>query len=181
MGKLMDAMSDPLNTDQISWLPDGKVFAILNRNKFIGDVLPKYFGAKSKYLHFKTQLKKWGFIQLKSSTREIYFHKYFQRDHRLLCSKMRIASPKSKFQVAFRKENMKGRVSATLRGYLNTLEKPVHIIDPSFNFPSTLTSFHSINKNTSAQNGAKNAVSRIIKVDRYASLGLFKMIKTGIR
>lgn len=130
-------------------------------------------------------LKQWGFIQFKSSTREIYFHKYFQRDHRLLFSKMRFASPRSQFQAALHKSNIKGRISDTaVGGYRSPLDmkakKSVHIIDPPFISGSTLTKLHTIiNENYSEWVGTKYTVSKK-KLDKFKLSGLFKTIKKGV-
>jgi len=167
--KLMGAISDPRNADAITWLPHGKAFVILNRKNFENHVLPSYFGTRGiKYEHFLAKLlKHWNFIRLKSSTgrREIYFHKYFQRDRPTLCNRMLCYSSRrqSQFQVA--RKNTKGRIPATTEGgsiMIQATKKPVQttFVEPPFPSNSALLkSSNAINNTRTSCNGTKDTVS----------------------
>ena len=57
--KLMEILSDPVNYDAISWLPDGQAFVIRNRTLFAENVLPQYFTRQAKYSSFTRKLNRW--------------------------------------------------------------------------------------------------------------------------
>ena len=47
-------------SDAVSWLPHGRSFKVLDPDKFMNLVVPKFFKA-TKYRSFQRQLNLWGF------------------------------------------------------------------------------------------------------------------------
>jgi len=100
--KLMDILSDPANEDAVCWHPNGKVFVIVNRQKFSKRILPKYF-RKSKYTSFTRKLNRWNFTRLtRGRQQSTYYHEFFQKDKENLCTQMYCNNDRSKF-AAFAK------------------------------------------------------------------------------
>lgn len=65
----------------VSWLPSGKSFAIMDKEKFIREVLPRFF-KETKFESFHRRLKRWGFrTAYKTSTygtrQVVYTHDLF--------------------------------------------------------------------------------------------------------
>ena len=79
--RLMEVLADEENHHAINWLPHGKSFMIVNREKFCDQVLPKICSRKSKYSSFTRKLSRWSFARVTRGP-EIgsYFHKFFQKD-----------------------------------------------------------------------------------------------------
>ena len=71
----MEVLSNDEISDIICWLPHGKGFAILKKNKFATQILPLYF-KQSKYTSFTRKLKRWGFTRVTAGTElGAYYHK----------------------------------------------------------------------------------------------------------
>lgn len=101
--RLMEILSDPAHTDTIMWCPNGRIFTIIDRQKFALTVLPKYFGGKEiKYASFSRKLKRWNFkrVTMKGRGPVSYHHEYFQRDNEALCTQMYCNNIRAKFAVA---------------------------------------------------------------------------------
>lgn len=77
---LMEALNDPVNHDAINWLPHGKAFTVLNRDKLCHDVLPKICGHKTKkYSSFTRKLSQWNFHHVTMGPEAgSYYHEYFE-------------------------------------------------------------------------------------------------------
>ena len=91
---LMNILGNPLFASIITWSTDGKSFIINSRKDFKEKVLPVYFN--SNFDSFLRKLKRWGFVKDKSRrqggpTLE-FSHRYFRRDDRSLCFRMRCNS-----------------------------------------------------------------------------------------
>lgn len=72
----------------ITWLPSGKSFCILDKERFTKNVLPTYF-REAKFESFSRRIKRWGFRKMYTTglKQVIYTHDLFQKD-RLDLSKM---------------------------------------------------------------------------------------------
>jgi hypothetical protein len=65
--------------DIITWMPHGRSFTILDRNKFVQSVLPVYFKA-SRMASFAKQLNAYGFVKIKQGVNQYtYYHPFFLR------------------------------------------------------------------------------------------------------
>lgn len=85
----MDLLSNKEVVDVISWLPHGESFIIYDREKFVSDILPVFF-KESKFPSFARKLNRWGFERINRGVETGSFkHKYFKRDNRELCKKMK--------------------------------------------------------------------------------------------
>ena len=62
--QLKDILVEEDNTDSIAWLPHGKSFMVLNRKKFVDQVLPRYLCKATKYTSFTRKLSRWNFIRV---------------------------------------------------------------------------------------------------------------------
>jgi len=70
----------------ISWLPHGRAFMVHDVEKFVAEVLPKYFN-HSKFSSFQRQLNSYGFRRFtQGRDAGAYYHESFQRGRPYLCS-----------------------------------------------------------------------------------------------
>jgi len=72
----------------VSWLPDGNSFQVHDQDRFVKEILPKFF-RQSKYKSFQRQLNLWGFQRLNKAVRGAYQHNWFVRGKSELCSNMK--------------------------------------------------------------------------------------------
>mmetsp|Transcript_31868 Transcript_31868/g.48489 ORF Transcript_31868/g.48489 Transcript_31868/m.48489 type:complete len:272 (-) Transcript_31868:476-1291(-) len=127
--RLMEILSDPAHTDTIMWCPNGRIFTIIDRQKFALTVLPKYFGGKEiKYASFSRKLKRWNFrrVTMKGRGPVSYHHEYFQRDNEALCTQMYCNNIRAKFAVAKTTSEEKNKESSKhsssdYKGYAPTM------------------------------------------------------------
>jgi Heat shock transcription factor len=86
---LDDADKDGL-TNIVSWLSNGKGFAIHNKKKFVESVLPKYFTKNEvQFTSFTRKLRRWGFRSNRMGHNKIsYSHQMFLRGDEVSCQKM---------------------------------------------------------------------------------------------
>jgi len=76
---LHQILSEPKFHDIITWLPHGRSFKVLDRDKFIDDVAHEFFSF-NKYRSFSRQLNLWGFSRISEGCDHgSYYHKYFHR------------------------------------------------------------------------------------------------------
>lgn len=68
----------------VSWTPNGDSFAIHNPDKFVNEVLPRYFKRQNKFKSFEALLNHWGF----RSGSNGFKHACFVRDYPSLCNHM---------------------------------------------------------------------------------------------
>jgi len=82
----------------IAWLPHGRVFAILDPNAFVSDVLPRHFSSSCGLSTFLRRLYKWGFriIRMKQPDAGAYCHDFFVGDNPGMCRGMKPVKSASK-------------------------------------------------------------------------------------
>lgn len=97
--KLMEILNEVSNQNSIAWLPHGKAFLIINRQKFANEVLPKYF-RKTKYTSFTRKLNRWNFTRvIRGPEMGSYHHEFFQRGNEALCTQMYCKNDRAKYAV----------------------------------------------------------------------------------
>lgn len=65
--KLWEIINDPKNSEYISWMPDGKALQVLNVEKFVKLILPKYY-KQSNFASFVRQLNMYGWHKVQDVT-----------------------------------------------------------------------------------------------------------------
>mmetsp|Transcript_10543 Transcript_10543/g.19157 ORF Transcript_10543/g.19157 Transcript_10543/m.19157 type:complete len:623 (-) Transcript_10543:142-2010(-) len=86
---LMQIMSSEAFNGIISWLPHGRGFVILDRERFTSTILPRYFDG-ARFTSFTRRLKRWSFVRVPSGPElGAYYNKKFVRDQPELVQDMR--------------------------------------------------------------------------------------------
>lgn len=85
--KLHALLDDNPFEDIISWQPHGRSFSIHKPDRFVAEVMPKYF-KQSKFSSFLRQLNLYSFTRQRAlgPDKGGYYHKFFLRGRRDLCS-----------------------------------------------------------------------------------------------
>lgn len=63
--KLHKLLSDPNNSDIVTWMPHGRAWKILDKERLLSIAIPAYFG-QTKFESFTRQLSGWGFKRMHS-------------------------------------------------------------------------------------------------------------------
>lgn len=88
---LTELESDARHTNIVSFLPHGRAFRVHNKERFIAEILPKYFGGQGKWTSFLRQLKLYGFLRVGTGPDKVSFwaccHSIFALLLRLLTHK----------------------------------------------------------------------------------------------
>mmetsp|Transcript_34503 Transcript_34503/g.52141 ORF Transcript_34503/g.52141 Transcript_34503/m.52141 type:complete len:323 (+) Transcript_34503:185-1153(+) len=96
----MEILSNEENSDIITWLDHGKGFVIIQKKRFVLEVMPKFF-KQSKYTSFTRKLNRWGFTRVsRGPEMGAYYHRLFQRNNLRLCLQMACQPSKSSSPTA---------------------------------------------------------------------------------
>lgn len=78
--KVHKMLSDPRHEDIVTWMPHGRAWKILDKERLISTALPEYLVCR-KYESFTRQLNGWGFKRLYQSGPDLgcYYHEAFLR------------------------------------------------------------------------------------------------------
>jgi hypothetical protein len=83
-------------TNVVSFMPHGRAFRVHEKETFIKEVLPNYFGGQGKWTSFLRQVKLYGFLRISSGADcNAYYHELFLRTKPELTKFMRrVGTPK---------------------------------------------------------------------------------------
>jgi len=85
---LFEILENPEYSDIITWLPGGKAFIVLDKERFVAEILPAYF-KECQFPSFARKLQRWQFARVPRGryTGEFY-HNLFRRNSKCLCELM---------------------------------------------------------------------------------------------
>jgi len=78
---LLDMLSNPEFVSIVSWIPNGRAFAILDESKFTSLILPKYFPRITVFRSFVRKLNRWGFRSVRGLVDQIKGEYVFEHDN----------------------------------------------------------------------------------------------------
>jgi hypothetical protein len=84
---LFAILEAPEYSEIITWLPDGNVFVVINRVRFVSEVLPKAFNSPISHIDsFYRRLLRLNFHRVtKGPYRGACYHKFFRKGQKELC------------------------------------------------------------------------------------------------
>ena len=85
-------LNEDLKTNVVSWQADGVSFNIHDKDRFVEEVIPKYFEKVPKEWDcFLNILSSWGFVRFTSGTQKgAFIHRLLVKGKRSICKMMRI-------------------------------------------------------------------------------------------
>ena len=85
-------LSQDIKTNVVSWQADGVSFNIHNKERFVNEVLPRYFeNTPKEWDSFINILNSWGFVRFDADIQQgAYFHRLLVKGKRSVCKQMRI-------------------------------------------------------------------------------------------
>jgi len=88
--RVLQELEESGRDDIASFLPHGRAFRVHKMNRFLNEVLPKYFTRQSKWKSFCRQCNLYGFVRI-SSGRDAgaYYHELFLKGRPTLCHYIR--------------------------------------------------------------------------------------------
>ena len=105
---LHDILENPIYHDVVAWLPGGKAFIIIDRERFTAEILPKHFKA-TQFQSFARKLSRWNFTRVpKGPYAGAYYSKLFRKSSKSLCN-----------LISCDEKKMKAKMDTLLHGYKN--------------------------------------------------------------
>ena len=91
--QLMKMLNDPDNARVVAWTSGGDAFIVHSKDQFVSEVMPVYFGKRSKFTSFTRKLNRWGFARNnQGENKGAYSHPLFHRGDPSSHEKMSCAS-----------------------------------------------------------------------------------------
>jgi HSF-type DNA-binding len=84
---LLQSVNESGEDEIVHWLPHGRAFLVVNKKRFVKEVLPKYFHCQQHYTSFQRQLNIYGFLRLTKAgpDQNAYYNELFIRGRPDLC------------------------------------------------------------------------------------------------
>ena len=87
--QLRTMLSNESHAHIVSWTPGGDAFIVYAKEQFVRDVMPQYFGKRSKFTSFTRKLNRWGFTRRTSGEdKGSYRHHMFHKNDPHSCRRM---------------------------------------------------------------------------------------------
>jgi hypothetical protein len=85
--RMLDYAHNTGKTDIIRWLPHGRAFFVIEKDRFVKETIPLFFKFLTEYASFQRQLNIYGFLRLtkNGSDQHAYYHEIFLRGRPELC------------------------------------------------------------------------------------------------
>lgn len=116
--KLFDVLQVPQYRDIVRWLPGGKAFVIIDKKRFISQIVPKHF-KKANWTSFTRKLNRWKFSRVsRGPLLGAYYHALFRRDNRSLC---RFMSCNDKFPTKSRLDDELAKIDQDMQQQYQTM------------------------------------------------------------
>jgi len=113
----MEVLSQDDSSHAITWLPNGKMFEVINPTKLVEDILPRFF-QQTKFDSFDRKLRRWGFKRvMRGSSALIYHHPMFLRDEPEKCKFVRSTYMESQESNATETQTAKSGKASTVHGH----------------------------------------------------------------
>ena len=128
----------------VSWNSLGTGFMVHDKNRFINDIVPRYF-AQTKYKSFQRQLSLYGFQRIATGkSKGLRYHDKLRRGSRQLCREMKPVGYKPRGLEAKRENQPPKPVKAPKTTPKVVMSSVTHVVEPSSSNPQVCQSIQNL-------------------------------------